>query len=289
MKNLPTDLLRTFITVKELGGFTQAGDVLGRSQPAISLQIRRLEQGLNVSLFQRGGKLELSEEGMILYESAKKILDINDTIITRLTRPEVSGSVRLGTPNDFEVSFLPILLSRFSKAYPDITLDIVSDISVNLRHDFKKGAFDLVMSMDQDPSSCFLNEDFIQENLTWISSPDFTLKSGEKVPLIVYPQGCIYRKSITEALDKANIPWRVLYCSSSLLGIHSAISAGLGISAMATNTVPKEFLASNIGDHLPKLGSVTIGFNYEESSLSPAASLLLEWLRLGLSNTNKFI
>lgn len=282
MKNLPTDLLRTFVTIKDLGGFTQAGELLGRSQPAISLQIKRLEELLDISLFNRSGKLQLTEEGQLLYESAQKMLEINDAVISRLASPTVSGAVRLGTPNDFEITFLPVLLARFSKAYPDVTLNIVSDLSINLREEYKKGSFDLALSMDEYPSHSFSDGDFIIENLSWISSNDYTIKSSEPVPLIVYPQGCIYRKYITKALNKHNIPWRVVYCSSSLLGIQSAIKAGLGISAVATNAIPNKFRSAEQLDGLPSLGKVTIGLNYDEASIPPAATLLLDWIRTGL-------
>lgn len=285
MKNIPMDLLRTFTTINDLGGFTQAGDMLGRSQPAISLQIKRLEELLDVQLFNRVGGLQLTEEGRVLYSSARKILEMNDAVVSRLSTPAVSGSVRLGTPNDFEVSFLPVLLSKFSRAYPDVTLDVTSDVSINLRDGYKKGSYDLVMTMDEYPEHSFAEEDYIVETLSWIADPGFNLNNTHPVPLVLYPQGCIYRKHITDALNKANIPWRVLYCSSSLLGIQSAIKAGLGISALVLNTIPETFQAEQTYGDLPELGKVTIGFNYDKNNLSPAAALLLDYLRRGLKQS----
>ena len=101
MKNIPTELLRTFVTIVNLGGFTQAGDVLGRSQPAISLQVKRLEELLNCRLFQRNNGLQVTEDGEILLDFAQRILDLNDTAVARLSKSQVSGQVRLGIPNDF--------------------------------------------------------------------------------------------------------------------------------------------------------------------------------------------
>ena len=288
MKNLPMDLLRTFTTINDLGGFTQAGDLLGRSQPAISLQIKRLEEMLEVSLFNRVGGLKLTEEGEILYSYARKILEMNDTVCSRLSTPNLSGSVRLGTPNDFEVSFLPVLLSKFSRAYPDVTLDVHSDVSINLRQEYKKGTYDFVMTMDEYPNHEFAEDDFIIEPLSWAVGPAFSLPHDQPVPLVLYPKGCIYRQHITQALNKANIPWRVLYCSSSLLGIKSAIKAGLGISALSINTMPKSLIPEYGFEHLPELGQVTIGFNYDRNNLSPAAALLLDHLRNGLKQNQDY-
>lgn len=285
MKNLPMDILRTFTTIHDLGGFTPAGELLGRSQPAVSLQIKRLEEMLNVQLFDRNGGLQLTEDGHILYNSACKILAMNDGIVSRLSTMAVSGTVRLGTPNDFEVSFLPVLLSKFSRAYPDVTLEVISGVSVDLRDDYKKGSFDLVMSMDGYPTHNFAENDFIVETLSWVVDPSFILDESRPVPLVLYPQGCIYRQYITEALNHANVPWRVLYCSSSLLGIQSAIKAGLGISALAINTVSGLFQVAQEDNGLPKLGEVTIGFNYDQNNLSPASALLLDYLRRGLKQS----
>jgi len=285
MKNLPMDLLRTFVAIEDLGGFTQAGTVLGRSQPAISLQMKRLEEMVEVQLLIRSGGMKLTEEGQMFYKYARQILELNDTAISRLTAPSVSGSVKLGLPNDFEVSFLPMTLSKFSRAYPDVTLDVQTDLSVNLRQDFKKGCYDLVMLMDEYPNHSFKENDFIAEPLAWISGSGFILKPDQPLPLVLYPKGCIYRQHITTALNKANIPWRVLYSTSSLLGIHAAIEAGLGISALAINTAPNTLTNNGAHQRLPELGKVTIGFHYDHAGLGPAAGRLLDYLRRGLQRT----
>ena len=109
MKNIPTELLRTFTTIVDLGGFTLAGALLGRSQPAISLQVKRLEELLGITVFQRNNGLQVTEEGEVLLDFARRMLDINDSAVTRLAKSPISGQVRLGIPSDFEVSFLPRL------------------------------------------------------------------------------------------------------------------------------------------------------------------------------------
>ncbi|WP_027852422.1 LysR substrate-binding domain-containing protein [Marinobacterium litorale] len=287
MKNLPMDLLRTFVTVQELGGFTQAGELLGRSQPAISLQVKRLEELVNIPLFTRGNGLKLTEEGQQLFGYARKILELNDTAISRLVTPTVSGSVRLGIPNDFEVSFLPLMLSKFSNTHPGVTLDVTSELSINLRSGFRRGNYDLVMSMDENPSDEILARDAIVEPLSWVSGPGFQLDSEEPVPLVLYPEGCVYRRHITQALNNAGIPWRIMYCTSSLLGIQTAIEAGLGITALASNTVPTGLGSHRKFQFLPSLGEVTIGFNYDLANLAPAPARLLDYLRSGLSQSQR--
>ncbi|MFT5721585.1 MAG: DNA-binding transcriptional LysR family regulator [Motiliproteus sp.] len=287
MKNLPMDLLRTFVTITNLGGFTQAGEALGRSQPAISLQIKRLEGMLEALLFNRLKGMTLTEEGQILYNYARKILDLNDAVVSRMSAPAVSGSVRLGIPNDFEVSFMPTALSKFSQAYPNVTLEVRTELSVNLLQDFKKGSYDLVMRMDEHQGHSFEEHDFIVEPLSWISSPGFSFNPEQPLPLVLYPKGCLYRQQITKALNKAKIPWRVLYSTSSLQGIQAAIEAGLGVSALAINTAPGALTSNDLQRQLPALGKVSIGFNYDQSNLAPAAVRLLDHLRRGLQQSQK--
>lgn len=283
MKNLPTDLLRTFVTINQLGGFTPAGERLGRSQPAVSLQMKRLEELLGVKLFNRGQGLQLTEEGQLLLTCAQRMLELNDTLISRLSTPRVSGAVRLGIPNDFEVSFLATTLGRFAQAYPGVTLDVSSDISATLLNDYKKGAYDLVMAIEESRPERPQLTDYITEPLVWVRNTNMLLSADQPLPLILYPKGCLYRRTIINALNKANLPWRVVYSSSSLLGIQSAIKAGLGISALSKSTVPEGLEASPGFAHCPDLGSISIGFCYDNSSLSPAGQMLLDYLKQGLN------
>ncbi|WP_116473497.1 LysR family transcriptional regulator [Zobellella maritima] len=283
MKNLPTDLLRTFVTINQLGGFTQAGELLGRSQPAISLQVKRLEEQLNVRLFNRAHGLQLTEEGQLLMSYAQKMLDLNDAVVSRLDSPKVIGTVRLGIPNDFEVSFLATTLGRFAQAYPDVTLDVSSDISVNLLHDYRKGEYDLVMAMEESHQQQGQLSDFILEPLVWVRSNNLVLNADAPLPLILYPKGCLYRQSMIRALTDANISWRIIYSSYSLLGIQAAIKAGLGISALAKSTVPDGLEASMEYNGCPSLGSVSVGFCYNGAELSPAGRMLLDYLKTGLN------
>ncbi|WP_375055230.1 LysR substrate-binding domain-containing protein [Zobellella sp. DQSA1] len=282
MKNLPTDLLRTFVTINQLGGFTQAGELLGRSQPAVSLQVKRLEELLGVKLFDRGQGLRLTEEGQMLMSYARKMLELNDALVSRLGSPKVSGSVRLGIPNDFEVSFLATTLGRFSQSYPNVTLDVSSDISANLLHDYKKGAYDLVMAIEESNQSHPRLTDFILDPLVWVRSSNLMLEPGAPLPLILYPKGCLYRKSIINALTQASLPWRIVYSTSSLLGIHAAIKAGLGISVLAKSTVPDDLEYSPEYAPCPALGSVSVGFCYNGNELNAASRMLLDYLRNAL-------
>src|SRR5690554_7715175 len=153
MTNIPTDLLRTFVTIKDLGGFTSAGELLGRSQPAISLQIKKLENILDTKIFLRGSSLELTEDGEHLYAAARRLLEMNDQIIPKVRGDNISGEVRLGIPNDFELAFLAKALRKLSRIYPNIIVEVDGEISKVILQRYQKGHYDITLSMERAMAS----------------------------------------------------------------------------------------------------------------------------------------
>lgn len=284
MKNIPTDLLRSFITIKDLGGFTSAGELLGRSQPAISLQIKKLEALLDTQIFLRGSSLELTEDGEYLYGAAKQILEINDRVIARMGGDSVSGKVRLGIPNDFELAFLPKALRNLTRTYPNIMIEVDCDISKSIYQRFHKNIYDICLVMEPERESEERDaRDYRLDQLVWVMS-HASLTEENTIPLVTYPQGCIYRAMLESTLDRIGKPYRVAYTSPSLLGILSSVEEGLGLTAMASSVVPSHFIAASETAQLPPLGSVSIGLYYREKELSVATRHVLDFLRAGLAN-----
>lgn len=284
MKNIPTDLLRTFVTIKDLGGFTSAGELLGRSQPAISLQIKKLESLLDTKIFLRGTSLELTEDGERLYQAAKQILEINDRVIARLSGENVSGRVRLGIPNDFELAFLPKALRHLARTYPNITIEVDCDISKVIHQRFQRHLYDACFVMEPEKKEEDRDiRDYRIDQLTWVMSHN-NLAESEILPLVTYPQGCIYRAMLERSLAQAGKQYRIAYTSPSLLGIMSAVEEGLGLTAMASSVVPPHLSKAIETERLPRLGSVSIGLYYRERELSVATRHVLDFLRAGLAN-----
>ncbi|MGQ4880598.1 LysR family transcriptional regulator [Billgrantia sp. LNSP4103-1] len=278
--------MRTFVTIKDLGGFTSAGELLGRSQPAISLQVKKLEEILGTKIFLRGSSLELTEDGEYLYEAARQMLEINDQIIAKVRGDNISGKVRLGIPNDFELAFLPKALRNLSRVYPNIFVEVDCEISKLILQRYQKGHYDIALAMehnkedeDRDP------RDYRLESLEWVYK-DSRLINGydEPIPLIAYPLGCVYRSLMEEALQSQRHPFRFMYTSTSLLGIFSAVEEGLGITAMARSVIPEHLKHTASSTHLPELGKVCIGLYYKERELNVASRHVLDFLRSGIAN-----
>ncbi|QOR37251.1 LysR family transcriptional regulator [Billgrantia diversa] len=284
MKNIPTDLLRTFVTIRDLGGFTSAGEFLGRSQPAISLQIKKLESLLDTKIFLRGTSLDLTEDGEYLYQAAKQILEINDKAITKLSGENVSGRVRLGIPNDFELAFLPKALRNLARTYPNIAVEVDCDISKVIFQRYQKHLYDVCLVMEPERKDENRDiRDYRIDQLAWVMSHG-NLTDSEFLPLVTYPQGCIYRAMLESSLTQAGTPYRIAYTSPSLLGIMSAVEEGLGLTAMASSVVPSHLSKATEMERLPRLGSVSIGLYYRERELSVATRHVLDFLRAGLAN-----
>jgi DNA-binding transcriptional LysR family regulator len=289
MKNLPMDLLRTFVTVVDLGGFTPAGVLLGRSQPAISLQIKRLENIIAAPLFQRaaGQRLRPTETGEIVLDYARQILLLNDEVLSHLIKPKVTGCVRIGLPNEFAVSLLPEILGKFTQTHPQVNLEVKCDLSVNLLTRLEKHhEFDLVIAIRQEQTPEPVAPGWMEE-LVWVISPNHMVHTKTPLPLIVAPNGCTYRKRMLHVLDNTAKPWRIVYTSPNIGGIQAAVLAGLGVTALAKSTVPAGLQAVGNHDHCPSLGQVEIGLYYARDEVSEAVLHLVDYVTLGLRQARK--
>ena len=285
MRNLSMDALRAFITTADLGGVTAAADHLGRSQPAISLQIKKLEESLNVEIFTRYNKhLKLSESGTLIYDTAKQILALNDELTTRFSQPELAGQIRLGIPSEFATTLVPKILGRFSQAYPMVALEVFSDLSRNLLSETQRGKYDLILALHDKPSA--RRKGLIKsDRLVWVGSKEHRHDRQEALPLILAQDGCLYRKRALLALNKIKQPWRIIHTNPDLSGIQAAIREGLGVTVLAESTVPEGLaIIDRYGksDTLPKLGSIDISLLYERRSVSEVTERLAGYIQSSL-------
>jgi DNA-binding transcriptional LysR family regulator len=284
MKNLPMDLLRAFVSVAQLGSFTKAGEILGRSQPAVSLQIQRLEELVDESLLARNGKsLELTDEGQQLYIYANQILNLNDLALSELSKNIVSGKIRLGIPSEFATILLPKIVSRFAKAYPNITLEVNCELSKKLLSKVGKNSHDLILALEDNPSKTW--SDLVKtDELVWVASAEHRIHKSPVVPLIAAAEGCIYRQRATALLDQIKQPWQIVYTIPDLSGIQQAIQEGLGVTVLAKSTVPENLRILTPSARFPDLGKVGITLvASSRNKKNEAVHLLAEFLKTSLA------
>lgn len=271
------DLLRTFVAIVDNGGFTRAAERVGRTQSTVSLQIKKLEDGLGRRVFERepGRDLQLTPDGEILLTYARRMLRLGDEARARLMEPDVTGTVRLGTPEDFASAHLPDVLARFARAHPRVALDVNCDFTVNLLDGFSKGQYDLVL-FKREPQGPGGGIGVWREILVWAAAPRLVLDPGEPLPLVLAPVPDVYRKRALASLDAASRPWRIVYTSPSLAGLQAAVKAGLGVTVLPKEMVPAGFVLLGSEQGLPPLPDTEIVLYRAPGSLSRAAELLAE-------------
>lgn len=271
--NLDLDLLRAFVTVAETGNMTSAGERLRRSQSAVSLQIKRLEDQLELKLFDRRPRaLRLTAAGERLLAQAGALLALNDAILDEFAEPALEGAVRLGTPEDFATTHLPSVLARFAESHPRVSLEVSCDLTLNLLDRFGAGEFDLVL-VKREPSGGEAGVRVWREPLVWAASPRFDVGSAGPLPLVVSPSPCVYRARAVGALDRADRAWRIAYTCGSLAGSQAAVRAGLGVTVLPRDMVPADLAAIDDAAALPDLHDTEVALLAARSLTVPAQRL----------------
>jgi DNA-binding transcriptional LysR family regulator len=230
---LDLELLRSFVSVVDAGGFTRAAERVHRTQSAVSQQIKRLEDDLGRPLLVRTGKtVAPTEEGERLLSYARRLLSIAEEARDTLASPTNECSVRLGIPEDFAAYRLTRLLASFSKCRPGLRLDVRAGQSLNLKRDLDRGDLDLALvkrsAGDKGGIAVW------PERLHWVTSKAHPANvKADSVPLGFFPTGCLYRARAIHAIESAGRNWHMAYTSSSLLGIQAAVAAGVGLSVLS--------------------------------------------------------
>lgn len=235
------ELLKTFVSVVDAGGFTKGGERVNRTQSTVSQQIRKLEEQLDRPLLlrQRASKhIQLTEDGERLIGYARRLVGLAMEAHNVMQSGQASGVVKLGVPEDFDVQRLMGLLAGFARQYPQVRLDTLNGLSVDLHAQLEARDIDLALvkrdvrpEAGQAPSLASW-----PEQLSWVAGSGMQT-IADPVPLAVFPQGCIYRNRIIHALEAAGRTWRVAFASQSLVGIQAAVSANLGIALLPTSAV----------------------------------------------------
>jgi DNA-binding transcriptional LysR family regulator len=230
---LDLELLRSFVSVVDAGGFTRAGERVHRTQSTVSQQIKRLEDDIGQPLLNRNGKdVTPTEAGERLLSYARRLLALAEEARDVMTRPESEGAVRLGVPEDFAAYRLAKLLAAFSRSHPGLRLDVRADQSANLKRELERGELDLALFKRAAGEKGSIA--VWPERVHWVTSKSHPRDvSTGSVPLIGFPTGCLYRAGAIHALESAGRSWHMAYTSSNLSGIQAAVAAGMGLSILS--------------------------------------------------------
>jgi len=271
--NLDIDFLRTLVSAEDLGGMNRAAARVGRSQSAVSQQMRKLEEKIGQRLFRKQGRgLVLTEPGELLLKYARRMLALNDEAIAALRGSGLEGVVRFGLPSDFAETWLPAALGQFKRAHPLIRVEASVDRNSVLIERLEKGRLDLAMffSNGQPPGA----ERLASLPMVWIGGAERAWDATEPVPLVLFEAPCVFRTAGIAALDAAGIPWRIAFTSPSLAGLWAAVEAGLGISPRTTAHLPDWLQVLGKPYRLPKLPAIDLSLYDRGRPLTPAAMRL---------------
>jgi DNA-binding transcriptional LysR family regulator len=272
---LDPDLLAAFVAVADHRSFTRAAAVLNRTQSAVSMQIKRLEERLQVELFHRTKvNVSLSAAGESFLGYARRILMLNDEAIGRLRDHRIEGRVRLGAMEDYGTLVVPALLANFIAEYPLINVEMETGLTCSMP-DRLGEAFDLVIAMH--PAGRGEGQFLRREHAVWAASPDHEGDDFDPLPLALYPQGCLFRKWAMEALDSAKRPWRLAFVSHSQGAVEAIVAQGLAVTVVKAGTFPQHLRPLSIDDGMPCLPPADICL-HRAPNLTPAATLLANHL-----------
>jgi DNA-binding transcriptional LysR family regulator len=272
---LDLELLRSFVSVVDTGGFTRAGERVHRTQSTVSQQIRRLEEVVGYPLLHRNGKQATpTEQGERLLSYARRILSLEQEARHVLAQPAGDGIIRLGVPEDFAAYRLTELLSNFTRSRPGLRLDVRCGLSVAMRRSLERGELDLALYKRDAGERGGIAA--WPERLHWVTSRKHPIAfDRDPLPLAMSEQGCLYRNRMVHAMESAARAWHMAYTSPSLPGIQAAVSAGLGVSILPEIAILPEHRVLKRSDGFPAITNTEIAL-VAAADASPTTRQLAE-------------
>ncbi|WP_309664354.1 LysR family transcriptional regulator [Tabrizicola sp.] len=276
-RNLDVTALRSFIAVADAGGVTRASGFLNLTQSAVSMQIKRLEESLDVVLLDRTArKVALTPTGELLLGYARRILALNDEAFQRLTTDVHEGEIVLGVPHDIVYPAIPLVLQRFAREYPKMKVTLLSSYTTALRDKFDRGECDVILTTE--PNSETGSETLAELPLVWFGATDGVAWKSRPLKLAFEPV-CGFRKMALTALDAAGIPWVMAVESDSTRTIEATVSADLAVNAILAGSEPPNVEPVQHGGTLPDLGWMKVNLYVGRTSSSPTVDALAELIR----------
>jgi len=254
-QSLDPDLLRAFVLIAEGRSFTRAAALLGRTQSAISMQVKRLEEQLGHPVLQRskGGSVDLTPHGDYLLGRARELLTLNDEVLATFRAPAMSGTVRLGTPDDYAFRYLPPILARFARSHPAVDVDVLCASSSSLATRLQEGELDLTLLTEGQEPPGFISLPLWRGPLNWITSVRHPVHRQTPLPLALAHENCSWRRAALRALDGAGRPYRVAYVSGTQVGTQAPVLAGLAITVSTLSWLPDGLRPLRADEGLPPL------------------------------------
>jgi DNA-binding transcriptional LysR family regulator len=277
IRNLDMTSLRSFVAIADAGGVTRAAGFLNLTQSAVSMQIKRLEEMLDLDLLDRSGrKVALTAAGEQLLGYARRMLALNDEVFGRMTEAAHHGEVVLGVPHDLVYPAIPQVMQRFAKDYPKMRIQLISAFTRTLKAQFARGECDIILTTEDtvEPGG----ETLADVPLVWIGAPGG--QAWRQRPLrLAHETNCIFRQGVQAALDDAGIAWEMAVESDSTRAVEATVSADLAVHTVLAGSEPPYM--EQIAHHgvLPDLGRIKVNLYVADPVHSQAVEALATLIR----------
>jgi len=283
MHLLDIDQLRTFVAIADTGSFTRAGDIVHKTQSAVSMQMKRLEDRVGRRLFERDGRTsKLSEDGERLLDYARRIVRLQSECIASFNDADLTGRVRLGLPDDYADRYLPEILASFSRSNPRAEVTVVCEPTPNLIELVEAGDLDLAIITHVDRRG---PADIVRiEQLLWVTSARHATHKERRLPLALGRPTCNWRLCALEALEHAGREFRILFVSWNSTAVGAAVMAGLAVSVLPESAIRSGMRVLGPSDGFPALPSCKIGLVRSYGEENPLADALATQIKQSLDN-----
>ena len=280
MRNIPTSILRALVAVVDLGSYTKAGQSLGVTQPAVSAQLKQLQELIGGELFDKSTSgVNVTELGKVVVNEARRLLAINDRLL-QLGAHRSSKQVRIGFPADFGQTPLVAVLTEHRRRWPNQRFAVRNDNSDSLLRSLRLGELDLVVAFTEPDQIAEGGHQWIEE-IVWVHGGNTNLDLARPIPLVAYYDTAELNRAMTSALTRAQLDWEMVFVAPGTLGVGAAVAAGIGVSATLRRFIPLDLKAFD--NPLPSLRDLCCGVYLRESAdrelLEPIADAIVESLR----------
>jgi DNA-binding transcriptional LysR family regulator len=275
---LDTDQLRSFLAIVDSGSFTRAAERVHKTQSAVSMHIRRLEEQLGCALFvKQGRRARLTAEGESLIDFARRIVQIEAGAIAALSRKGLRGAVRLGIPDDYSETYLADILGRFSRKHPMVEVSVSCEGSPELVQEVSVGALELALVTEYPGMHGF--ELLCEQPLVWAAAAHFHVDAGAPIPLALGAASCLWRRDADEALAETDRPTRNLVLSKNFSAIGTVVRAGLAVTTLPQSMVGEGLRMLGAAEGLPELPLTRMGLIHAPGRPSEEAKALANAIR----------
>lgn len=276
-RNLDLTALRSFVTVAEVGGVTRAATALHLTQSAVSMQLKRLEEALGVDLLERSSRsVGPTPAGEQLLGYARKMLDLNDEVLGRLTTADYEGEIVLGVPHDIVYPHVPPILRQFATDFPRMQVRLISSFTRSMKDQFHRGEIDILLTTEYDvPAGA---ENLCPMPLVWVGAMDG--QAWKQRPLrLAHETSCIFRTVTQQRLEQVGIRWEMALDTNSARSTEATVAADLAVHSMLEGTQPQHLEVIEHGGHLPDLGSCHINIYVADGRASEPHKHMADLLR----------